>query len=187
MRVRDSGMPEQDYWESLVDVALTVDRFEMHRYHDVAEMGCGYGTFTESIAKLVCGRVFAYDIDPKMIVTTHSRTGHLNVTAIERDIFAQGFGVQVDAVLLFNILHCEEPERLLRIAAEAAPNILVTHWKQGSTPRGPCPSIRPTALQIATWAANCQLKVDKTFELPPWHFGMVLSGSAESVALYSDS
>ncbi|MDX1927987.1 MAG: class I SAM-dependent methyltransferase [Pirellulaceae bacterium] len=73
MRVRDSGMPEQDYWESLVDVPLTINRFEMHSYRDVTEMGCGYGTFTEAVARAVAGKVFAYDIDPKMIAATETR------------------------------------------------------------------------------------------------------------------
>ena len=167
-------MPEQEYWESLVDVPLTINRFELHRYHNVAEMGCGYGTFTEPIAKVITGKVFAYDIDPTMIATTQARTAHLNVTTIERDIFAAGFDFPVDAVLLFNILHCEEPERLLRIAADAAPDILVTHWIQGSTPRGPRSEIRPAPERIAIWASNSGLEVSESFPLPPWHFGMIL-------------
>jgi SAM-dependent methyltransferase len=174
MRVRDSGMPEQEYWESLVDVALTIDRFKFHQFHDVAEMGCGYGTFTEAVGKSITGKVFAYDIDPTMIATTKARTANLRVSVSQRDVFAEGFGVEVDAALLFNILHSEEPERLLRIAAEAAPVIFVTHWIQGSTPRGPSEEIRPTPNQIAEWASQCSLEVVQTFTLPPWHFGMIL-------------
>ncbi|NQU11895.1 class I SAM-dependent methyltransferase, partial [bacterium] len=47
MKLRDSGMPEEAYWESLFDVPLILDRLGMDaRLGDVVEFGCGYGTFT---------------------------------------------------------------------------------------------------------------------------------------------
>ncbi len=175
-------MPEQAYWESLVDVALTVARFEFLQYRDVAEMGCGYGTFTEAVAREIAGTLFAYDVDPEMVELTRQRTRNLNVSAIERDILDEGFEVQVDAVMLFNILHCEEPQKLLLLAAAAAPHILVTHWIEGSTPRGPSADIRPSRRAIALWAADCFLEVERIFPLPPWHFGMILKRSLSKVS-----
>jgi SAM-dependent methyltransferase len=175
VKVRDSGMPEEVYWETLVDVPLTVERFGFSRYRDVVEMGCGYGTFSESVARSISGMLYAYDIDPEMIQRTKLRVTDLPIVVEKRDVFVDGFKSEVDAVMLFNILHCEAPEQLLRLASAAAPKILVTHWKYTSTPRGPKHSIRPRPEAIGQWATNCGLFVTDSFELPPWHFGMVLS------------
>jgi hypothetical protein len=47
MRLRESGMPEEEYWESLFNVELILDRMGIDTtMRDVAELGCGYGTFT---------------------------------------------------------------------------------------------------------------------------------------------
>lgn len=86
-----------------------------------------------------------------------------------------GFGVEVDAVLLFNILHCEQPVRLLRHAAAAGPTVLVIHWRYGDTPRGPSLDIRPRPEQIVEWAAQAGLEsVGDPMDLPPWHYGLRL-------------
>jgi len=46
-KVRDSGMPEEAFWESLFDVPLILDSFGVRAdIGDVIEFGCGYGTFT---------------------------------------------------------------------------------------------------------------------------------------------
>jgi SAM-dependent methyltransferase len=174
MRVRDSGMPDEEYWESLLDVAQTLHKFEVSRYHDVAEMGCGYGTFTVPLSRMIQGQVYAYDMDPNMVARTAQRTMGLSVHCELRDVVELGFGVQVDAVLLFNILHCENPIELLRLSADAADEILVTHWRNASTPRGPDLTIRPTPEQVSQWADEVGLSVAAQFDLAPWHYGMRL-------------
>ena len=59
MKYRESGMPPRDYWESLLDVALVLDRFNLgSRTGDVAELGCGYGTFTVPLARRIRGTSF---------------------------------------------------------------------------------------------------------------------------------
>jgi SAM-dependent methyltransferase len=175
MRVRDSGMPEEEYWESLVDVERTMAAFQFAQYHDVAEIGCGYGTFSLPAAKAISGLLYAYDIDAEMVDRTKHRLSSLtNAIVKHRDVFEHGLDGNVDAVLLFNILHCEAPVQLLQIAASAAPTILVTHWQSIETPRGPAFDIRPRPEQIADWAKHCNLSVAEQFELPPWHFGMTL-------------
>jgi hypothetical protein len=70
------------------------------------------------------------------------------VVCTVRDVFADGFGCEAgsqDACLLFNILHCEEPVRLLQEAARAiriGGAVLVIHWRYDpSTPRGPAMEI----------------------------------------------
>jgi SAM-dependent methyltransferase len=177
MRIRDSGMPDEAYWESLFDVPLILSRLGIERFQDVAELGCGYGTFSIPVAQAIRGTLHTFDIEPAMVLRTNERAAGWRVVAEVRDVMRAGFGVQADAVLLFNILHCEEPVRLLRHAACAlnpGGEVLVIHWRHDiATPRGPSPEIRPRPDQIAEWASPAGLEpIGGTIDLRPWHYGM---------------
>lgn len=182
MKIRDSGMPDESYWESLFDVPLILSRFDIGRFYDVAELGCGYGTFTVPVAKAISGTVYTFDVEPEMLVRTKERAAGLRVACEHRDVMESGFGVRVHAVLLFNILHCEQPTALLRHAANALRSggeVLVIHWRHGETPRGPSPEIRPRPEQITEWARRAGLTaVGDAIDLPPWHFGLRLAKAA---------
>ncbi|WP_459558205.1 class I SAM-dependent methyltransferase [Lacunimicrobium album] len=179
MKVRDSGMPEELYWESLFDIPLILSKLEIARAHDVAELGCGYGSFTLPVAETIRGTHYAFDIDETMVERAKIRAkGRQNIVFEVRDVVEQGFGVTVDAVLLFNILHCEKPIELLRLAANAVTSggrILVIHWRHGDTPRGPRLEIRPTPEQIIAWGKQAgHFRSCQMIDLPPWHYGVVL-------------
>ena len=101
-----------------------------------------------------------------------------------RDVLEDGFGLPpggVDAVMLFNILHCESPEVLLRHASYATReggHVLVIHWRYDpGTPRGPEMAIRPRPEQIVAWAhATGRLQaLEGAIDLPPWHYGVRLA------------
>jgi SAM-dependent methyltransferase len=173
MKIRDSGMPDETYWESLFDVPLILTRLGIDRYHDVAELGCGYGTFTLPIAKAITGTLYTFDVESEMLARTKERVTGLSVVCEQRDVMEAGFGVNVDAVLLFNILHCEQPIALLMHAAAAGREVLVIHWRYGKTPRGPTLDIRPQPEQIIEWAAEADLEpLGHVIDLPPWHYGI---------------
>ena len=190
MILRESGMPAQTYWETLFDVPLILDAFGFtsaptNTTGDVAELGCGYGTFTLPLATRIRGTVHALDVDPAMVATTTARAsaaGLSNVRASVRDVLTDGFGVpptSCDAALLFNILHAEDPVALLRAARAAVrPGglVAVIHWRSDlPTPRGPSLAIRPTAAQILTWATAADLTAPgSALDLPPWHYGLAL-------------
>jgi SAM-dependent methyltransferase len=187
MKVRESGMPEEEYWESLFDVGLILDRLGVDaRLRDVVEFGCGYGTFTIPVAKRISGIVTTFDIDPAMVERTKQRAavaGAYNVQYVVRDVFGEGFGGEgesKDACLLFNILHCEDPVRLLTEAARVVRpggTVLVIHWRcDPATPRGPRMEIRPQPERIVGWAEETGLlEVEGgTIDLPPWHYGLRL-------------
>jgi SAM-dependent methyltransferase len=180
MKIRDSGMPDESYWESLFDVPLILSRLGIDRFHDVAELGCGYGTFSVPIAKAIGGTLYTFDVDAAMLARTKERAAGLPIVCDERDVMESGFGVQVDAVLLFNILHGEQPIQLLRHAASAlrtGGQALVIHWRYGETPRGPGLDIRPRPEQIIEWAGHAELAlVGGVLDLPPWHYGMTFAG-----------
>ncbi len=180
-------MPPEDYWETLMDVFGILDAFGFgSRTQDVAELGCGYGTFTVPLASRISGTVHAIDIDPEMVARTTARAlaaGVPNVRVGQRDVLREGFGVppgSYDAVLLFNILHGEEPVGLLRAAADALRRgglIAVIHWRTDlDTPRGPSADIRPTPEQVLRWgvAAGGLDTQGPSFLLPPWHYGLKL-------------
>jgi SAM-dependent methyltransferase len=190
MILRESGMPAQTYWETLFDVPLILDAFGFtsapaNTTGDVAELGCGYGTFTLPLATRIRGTVHALDVDPAMVATTTARAsaaGLSNVRASVRDVLTDGFGVpptSCDAALLFNILHAEDPVALLRAARAAVrPGglVAVIHWRSDlPSPRGPSLAIRPTAAQILTWATAADLTAPgSALDLPPWHYGLAL-------------
>ncbi len=68
MKVFDSGMPEEAYWASLFDVPAILSWLDLAAgICPIAEIGCGYGTFTIPIAHAVPGEVHAFDIEPSMI------------------------------------------------------------------------------------------------------------------------
>jgi SAM-dependent methyltransferase len=178
-------MPEEAYWESLFDVGLVLDRLGIDAaLRNVIELGCGYGTFTIPVAQRVSGLIEAIDIDPLMVARTSARAGALaltNLTCRQADVLTGGFGVEPesqDACLLFNILHGEEPIRLLSEAARVVRpggTVLVIHWRYDpTTPRGPALQIRPRPENIIEWARQTKLlETDgAVIDLPPWHYGI---------------
>lgn len=185
MKLRESGMPEEAYWETLFDVELILDRLGIdHHFRDVVELGCGYGTFTLPVAQRVGGVVRSLDIEPEMVARTRQRAVKAklaNVVCEGRDVFDEGFGVSdesQDACLLFNILHCEDPIRLLAEGARVVRSggkVLVIHWRYDpATPRGPSMEIRPKPEQILKWAEQTGLLTAQgpVMALPPWHYGI---------------
>jgi SAM-dependent methyltransferase len=191
MKLRESGMPDEAFWETLFDVELILDRLEIdRRVHDVVELGCGYGTFTLPVARRVTGQLHTFDIAADMVARTRERAKVEKITNAVcelRDVFLAGFGVPAqsqDACLLFNILHGEEPLRLLKEAARVVRSggfVHVIHWRHDpAKPRGPNLEIRPHPEQIANWAAQTGLlfPVGSTLNLPPWHYGLRLVKSS---------
>ncbi len=177
-------MPPSDYWETLFDVDLILSRMSVSGSLDLAEIGCGYGTFTIPAARKISGRLHAFDIDDSMVERTRTRAaaqGITNVILERRDTLADGTGLpaaSVDYVMLFNILHHERPLEFLTEAARilkpggAAGCI---HWNYDSaTPRGPELSVRPRPEQIRDWLAESGLPVEGgKIDLPPWHYGWI--------------
>lgn len=179
MRIRESGMPDESHWEELLDIPAILSSLRIEQLHDVLELGCGYGTFTIPIADTISGTLYTFDIDPTMVERTKGRAGNRkNIVYEVRDVTDHGFGVKADAVLLFNILHCERPIELLRHATNAltgSGRVYVIHWRYGETPRGPSLDIRPTPSQLISWGAQAGLvPLGDVIVLPMWHYGLIL-------------
>ncbi|MGJ3243549.1 MAG: hypothetical protein ACFE0O_11440 [Opitutales bacterium] len=79
-------------------------------------------------------------------------------------------------VMLFNILHAEEPEILLHEAHRILKRdgvLALMHWNYDEgTPRGPSIAIRPRPEDCRTWVeASGFAELSPTLSLPPWHYG----------------
>ena len=185
MKTRESGMPARVMWEKFFDpikimTALGLDNQTVN----VAEFGCGYGTFTIPAAKIIKGIIYALDIEPEMIRITNEEAKKQdldNVKAIQQDFIAQGSGLpteSVDYVMLFNILHLENPGVLLSEAKrilKKGGKLGIIHWNYDpATPRGPSMSIRPKPEDCIRWAKEAGFREPKQHDLKPYHYGMSL-------------
>lgn len=185
MKLRESGMPEEPYWESLFNVKLILDRLEITaRLRDVAEFGCGYGTFALSAARKIQGTLHGFDIEPAMIeecVRRAREAGIHNVQFHLRDFVDDGTGLAPDSVdytMLFNILHAEQPLPLLREAwriLRPGGRVAVIHWNYDpTTPRGPSMEIRPRPDDCRRWMEEAAFIIEGgIIDLPPYHYGLL--------------
>ena len=187
MKTRQSGMPDRTTWEGFFAPERVLSRLGLTRTcRDVADFGCGYGTFTVPAGRIVRGTVHALDIEAQMVNATTERAkaaGLHNVRVEQRDFIAEGTGLPdagVDYVILFNILHCRQPSLLLREAWRVLTEgglLGIMHWNDDpATPRGPSMDIRPGPEQCRQWAEEARFRLHhpRKIDLPPYHYGWVL-------------
>ncbi|MGE5680775.1 MAG: class I SAM-dependent methyltransferase [Bacillota bacterium] len=194
MKVRESGMPEEAYWESFFDTDLILSKLRFdNKIINAAEFGSGYGTFSIPASKIIKGVLYAFDIDPLMTERLRLRAEKeniKNINIIQADFVNNHASLEessVDYVMLFNILHAEDPYALLkearRILKENAKAGII-HWQYSeSTPRGPSMDIRPKPEQCIKWLKETGFEVlDGIIDLPPYHYGLVGSKIEKSIA-----
>lgn len=187
MKIRHSGMPDEAVWKAFFQADEIISSMGLDRkIRDAADFGCGYGTFTIPAAKAIAGIIYAIDIDPNVIDKLRQRAhdeGVDNVVTIVRNILEQGSGLEgnsTDYVMLFNVLHAENPHVLLDEAYRVlrpAGIIGIINWiLDPSTPRGPPLGIRPTIEQCAAWCNQAGFRTDTEIilDLKPYHYGMVM-------------
>lgn len=186
MKVRESGMPGEKQWENFFNSEEILKIMELdYNIVDVAEFGCGYGTFTIPASKTINGIIYAIDIEQEMINRVIEKANNENLNNVKtmlRDFVHEGSGLEnesIDYVMLFNILHAENPEDLLKEAYHILkPNgkLGIIHWNfDPETPRGPPMDIRPKPEQCTKWAMKTGFKFDNRHDLKPYHYGLVFS------------
>lgn len=193
MRIRESGMPDLEHWESLFDPAALLDALDFRKpLSEVADFGCGYGTFALALAQRTSGTVYAVDGDPAMLGLTQRRAreaGLRNVVPIEGDLLVEGSSLpaeSVDAVLIAHLLHGEAMENVAllaeaRRALRPGGQLGVIHWRRDvETPRGPPLEIRPTLDQMVGWVQEAGFSVDEIERrvLSEHHWGILIRGSS---------
>jgi len=188
MKTRESGMPDESTWSGFFSPAETLSKLGLTgSCRDVVDFGCGYGTFTIPAARMIRGTVHALDIEGDMVEATRRKAEAARLTNVRvqrRDFVADGTGLpdaSVDYAMLFNLLHCEQPEVLLceawRILLSGG-RLGIMHWNDDpNTPRGPSMDIRPRPKQCRDWAIAVGFTpaVADKIDLPPHHYGWVMS------------
>jgi ubiquinone/menaquinone biosynthesis C-methylase UbiE len=187
MKVRDSGMPKETKWNDFFNTDLLLSELNINsQIVDLVEIGSGYGTFTIPTAKLIRGKLYAFDIEDEMIDNLNLKIQNQQINNIrleKRDILTHTTGLpenSIDYVMLFNILHHEFPMDFMNEAhriLKPEGKIGIIHWRSDiSTPRGPDLKIRPKPEQIANWLDKNKFQIDKqAFIIEPYHFGLIIS------------
>ena len=191
MKIDDSGMPEEAYWNSLFDIEGIVNWLATSTTTSaIVEIGCGYGTFTVPVARKLAGEIYAFDIEPSMIEVARENVmnaGLSNVTFGLRDVVDQGTGLEpnsTDMVLLFNLLHSSERGLLLKEASRLLKDggiVAIIHWRKDiPTPRGPATDVRPDQGQILSSSEGLDLHIHGNSRiLEPYHWGIQLARGEE--------
>ncbi len=185
MKIRESGMPKEELWSEFFDPNNALKLLGVNsKIVNVADFGCGYGTFTIPAARIISGKIYAFDIEPEMIGTVQRKAKELslsNVEVILRDFVSQGSGLKdnsIDYVFLFNILHIEKPEVLLKESfriLKIGGRVGIIHWNYDSTtPRGAPMNIRPRPEQLESRAESVGFIFEKRLDLKPYHYGLIL-------------
>lgn len=187
MKYRESGMPSEKMWDTFFNPIEILNKMDINKQiKTIIDVGCGYGTFLFPIAELVSTRAIGIDIDNEMIESCRNKIKKQNTSKIKLingDISnddtlkeLKKYNGDIDYITLFNILHCEEPIKLLENVYDILNKdgkVGVIHWNHEETPRGPSMEIRPKPEMIIEWASKAGFVLKKQIELPPHHFGLV--------------
>ena len=185
MKIRESGMPDEKIWGRFFNPVKILKTLGLSSGIDnVAEFGCGFGTFTIPAAKMISGKVYGIDIESAMLASTETKAKEQkldNIVTLKQDFLTKGSSLDtesVDYVMLFNILHGEQPEILFEESWRILkPNgiIGIIHWNYDpKTLRGPPMKIRIKPEQCIKLAKSTGFVNPSTYDLKPFHYGITL-------------
>jgi len=185
-----TDMPDPGWWEALwPEPARVLDQVGMRPGMIVADLCSGDGWFTLQIARLA-RRVFAIDIDARLIETTRKRlaeSGIANCRFIEGDAFdiARLSPEPVDFVFMANAFH-GVPDRprlasAVRDSLDPAGFFTIVNWhampREATTvlgePRGPATELRMTPAGTIEAVEPAGFALSKLVEVSPYHYGAV--------------
>ncbi|MGA9189884.1 MAG: class I SAM-dependent methyltransferase [Methanosarcina sp.] len=186
MKIRESGMPGENLWEDFFEPDKILATMELnYNVVNVADFGCGYGTFTIPASKVIKGTIYAIEIEDEMINRVAERASKEKLNNVETmlcDFIYEGSGLEnesVDYAMLFNILHAEKPGELLKEAYRILTpegKLGIIHWNYDpETPRGPPMTMRPRPEQCVKWAVDVGFKFENRHNLKPYHYGLIFS------------
>ena len=185
MKIRESGMPNEKIWEGFFNPIKILETLCVSKKIDsIAEFGCGFGTFSIPAAKMISGKIYCIDIESKMIETIKKKAKENkldNIVTKQLDFITKGVGLDnesVDYVMLFNILHGEEPGKLFEESwriLKPSGMIGIIHWNYDpKTVRGPPMEIRIKSEQCIELARSSGFVSPKEYDLKPYHYGITL-------------
>jgi ubiquinone/menaquinone biosynthesis C-methylase UbiE len=157
----------------------------------VIDLCCGDGLFTLPMARLAA-QVIAIDLDREMLERTRAR---LNAAGVSNCRIVEGDAYEVaglvcapaDMVVISNTFHgVPDKTRLCRAVASALKpggRFAVVNWhrrpREETTvlgqPRGPKTEMRMEPEEVAAAARPAGFNLERTIELPPYHYAVILS------------
>ncbi|MFA9559125.1 class I SAM-dependent methyltransferase [Evansella sp. AB-rgal1] len=187
MKFRESGMPTMKVWNSFFYPDEVIKKMGVNQHiNTFIDIGCGYGTFLVPASEIIRGKAVGIDIDDKVLNECREaipKSKKEDIDLIIGDVTEkktieelEKYSGTIDYISLFNMVHCEEPLKLLTAAYYLLSDngiLGITHWIQDDTPRGPSMKIRPTPNQIKEWGKVVNFEFIKEVKLPPYHFGIV--------------
>jgi SAM-dependent methyltransferase len=185
-------MPDADWWQALwPDPPKMLVEMGVEPGVVAIDLCCGDGLFTVPLAH-IAKRVYAIDIDPVMLDRARTRVAEARANNCEF-VVADAMAVDavvpesVDYVFLANTFHgVPDQLGLVRgVAATLKPTGLfgIINWHRRpreetvvlGQPRGPKTEMRIEANDVAAIVKRAGLSPNRTIELPPYHYGIVLS------------
>ena len=183
-------MPDADWWQALwPDPPKILLEMGVESGAVAIDLCCGDGLFTVPLAH-IAKRVYAIDIDPVMLNHAQARIAEAradNCEFVVADAMAVDAVVPepVDYVFLANTFH-GIPDQLglaRAVAVLLKPKGLfgIINWHRrprGETvglgqPRGPKTEMRIEANDVTAIVQPAGLLLNRTVELPPYHYGVV--------------
>jgi SAM-dependent methyltransferase len=190
-----TSMPDHNWWSALWPEPEGVLRqIGIEPGMTVLDLCCGDGYFTAPLAKLVCGKVHALDLDPVMIdqakaEVTRQGTSVLQwICADARDI-TKLLPEPVDYILMANTFHGVPDQAGLARSASAVLRpqglLAIVNWhrlpREETTvlgqPRGPRTELRMSPVAVAAVVEPAGFRMTETVDLPPYHYGIVFAAS----------
>jgi ubiquinone/menaquinone biosynthesis C-methylase UbiE len=185
-------MPDADWWQALwPDPPKMLVEMGVEAGVVAIDLCCGDGLFTVPLAH-IAKRVYAIDIDPVMLDRARTRVAEARANNCEF-VVADAMAIDavvpepVDYVFLANTFHgVPDQLGLVRgVAVTLKPTGLfgIINWHRRpreetvvlGQPRGPKTEMRIEANDVAAIVKRAGLSLNRTIELPPYHYGIVLS------------
>jgi SAM-dependent methyltransferase len=182
-------MPDADWWQALWPApAKVLVEMGVEPGMVVVDLCCGDGLFTAPLAR-IADRVYAIDIDPAMLDRARARAaaaGAANCEFVVADAMTIDMVVPEPADYVFLAFHGVSDQLGLAraVAASVKPQgqFGIVNWHRRpredtllvGQPRGPKTEMRIEAHDVAAIVKPAGLLVNRTIELPPYHYGVVL-------------
>lgn len=186
-----TAMPDADWWQTLwPDPQSVLEALGIQAGMVAVDLCCGDGLFTAPISKLLGGKLYAIDLDPKMLESARQALLKFNAPDcfwIEGDARALLTLIprKVDVVLIANTFHgIPDQAKMAKNAFDIlSPNgrFIIINWhnlpREETTvlgkPRGPRNDMRMTPESVKNIVEPSGLILQKTVDLPPYHYGAI--------------
>jgi ubiquinone/menaquinone biosynthesis C-methylase UbiE len=188
-----TAMPDADWWQALwTDPLDVLNRIGVEAGMVVVDLCCGDGLFTAPLCG-IASRVYAIDIDPKMLDRARAlvgKAGDCRFMVADAMNIAAVVPKPVEYVFLANTFHgVPDQTGLARaVAVVVKPGGLfgIVNWHRRpreetvvlGQPRGPRTEMRMEPDEVARMVEPAGLRLRRTVELPPYHYGVIFEKPA---------